>query len=157
MSCNDGIAAQEASQDVLAGLAERVTFENAESGFCVLRVKVNGHLDLVMLVGHLAATSAGQWIIATGEWFNDRTHGLQFKARFSRPRRPPRLGDREVSRLRQDTGDWLSRGEEDGESHFGSRAAARSDKCPNDIAVSMLMITQMIPMLSNYFTNLHII
>jgi len=157
MSCNDGVAAQEASQDVLAGPAERVTFENAENSFCVLRVKVNGHLDLVMLVGHLAATSAGQWIIVTGEWFNDRTHGLQFKARFSRPRRPPRLGDREVSSLRQDTGDRLSLGEEDGESHFDRRAAARSDNGPNDIAVSMLMITQMIPMLLRYVTNLNII
>ncbi len=34
------------------------------------------------VVGHAAAISAGEWITATGEWFNDRTHGQQFKARF---------------------------------------------------------------------------
>ncbi len=34
------------------------------------------------VVGYSAAISAGEWITATGEWFNDRTHGLQFKVRF---------------------------------------------------------------------------
>jgi len=29
-----------ASSEALAGLVERVTFHNAENGFCVLRVKV---------------------------------------------------------------------------------------------------------------------
>jgi exodeoxyribonuclease V alpha subunit len=61
---------------------ERVTFHNEENGFCVLRVKARGHRDLVTVVGHSAAIAAGEWITATGEWFNDRTHGLQFKARF---------------------------------------------------------------------------
>jgi hypothetical protein len=28
--------------------------------------------------------SAGEWITASGEWINDRTHGQQFKARFLR-------------------------------------------------------------------------
>jgi exodeoxyribonuclease V alpha subunit len=61
---------------------KRGTFHNDESGFCVLRVKARGHRDLVTVVGHAAAIAAGEWITATGEWFNDRTHGLQFKARF---------------------------------------------------------------------------
>ena len=72
----------QAPQEVLAGLVERVTYHNDESGFCVLRVKARGHRDLVTVVGHSAAIAAGEWITATGEWFNDRTHGLQFKARF---------------------------------------------------------------------------
>ena len=59
-----------------------MTFHNAENGFCVLRVKARGVRDLVTVVGHAAAISAGEWITATGEWFNDRTHGQQFKARF---------------------------------------------------------------------------
>ena len=75
-------AAEQAPQDVLAGIVERVTYHNEENGFCVLRVKARGHRDLVTVVGHSAAISAGEWITATGEWFNDRTHGLQFKARF---------------------------------------------------------------------------
>ena len=72
----------QAPQEVLAGIVERVTYHNDESGFCVLRVKARGHRDLVTVVGHSAAIAAGEWITATGEWFNDRTHGLQFKARF---------------------------------------------------------------------------
>ncbi|MEE4235267.1 MAG: ATP-dependent RecD-like DNA helicase [Anderseniella sp.] len=71
-----------APADVLAGLVERVTFHNAENGFCVLRVKARGLRDLITVVGHCATISAGEWITATGEWFNDRTHGVQFKARF---------------------------------------------------------------------------
>jgi exodeoxyribonuclease V alpha subunit len=82
MSRNTTAQAQQAPQDVLAGIVERVTFHSDESGFCVLRVKARGHRDLVTVVGHSAANSAGEWITATGEWFNDRTHGLQFKARF---------------------------------------------------------------------------
>src|SRR6187401_1382273 len=76
------------TQEVLAGLVERVTFHNAENGFCVLRAKARGHRDLVTVVGHAAAISAGEWITASGEWINDRTHGQQFKARFLRTSAP---------------------------------------------------------------------
>src|SRR5947199_4561048 len=62
-------------QEVLAGLVERVTYHNAENGFCVLRAKARGHRDLVTLVGHAATIAAGEWITASGEWINDRTHG----------------------------------------------------------------------------------
>src|SRR6188508_814304 len=76
------------TQEVLAGLVERVTFHNTENGFCVLRVKARGHRDLVTAVGHAATISAGEWITASGEWVNDRTHGQQFKARFLRSSAP---------------------------------------------------------------------
>lgn len=32
------------NREVLAGLIERVTFHNAENGFCVLRIKARGHV-----------------------------------------------------------------------------------------------------------------
>ncbi len=73
---------------MLAGIVERVTFHNPESGFAVLRVKARGHRDLVTIVGHAAAIAAGEWITATGEWVNDRTHGQQFKARFLKTSAP---------------------------------------------------------------------
>ena len=75
-------------QEVLAGLVERVTYHNTENGFCVLRIKARGHRDLVTIVGHAAMISAGEWITASGEWVNDRTHGQQFKARFMRSSAP---------------------------------------------------------------------
>src|SRR6266540_7157130 len=76
------------TQEVLAGLVERVTFHNVENGFCVLRTKARGHRDLVTVVGHAATVAAGEWITASGEWVNDRTHGLQFKTRFLRTSAP---------------------------------------------------------------------
>jgi exodeoxyribonuclease V alpha subunit len=69
-------------REVLAGMVERVTYRNAENGFCVIRVKARGHRDLVTVVGHSAIISAGEWITASGDWTNDRTPGQQFKARF---------------------------------------------------------------------------
>jgi exodeoxyribonuclease V alpha subunit len=76
------------TEEVLAGLVERVTFHNDENGFCVLRAKARGHRDLVTVIGHAAAISAGEWITTSGEWVNDRTHGQQFKARFMRTSAP---------------------------------------------------------------------
>jgi exodeoxyribonuclease V alpha subunit len=78
----------EPDREVLAGTVERVTFHNADSGFCVLRIKARGHRDLITIVGHAAVISAGEWITAAGEWVNDRTHGQQFKARFVRTSAP---------------------------------------------------------------------
>src|SRR6266702_4807086 len=74
--------------EVLTGLVERATYQNAENGFCVVGVKARGHRELVTLVGHAAAISAGDWITAAGNWINDRTHGQQFKARFLKTSTP---------------------------------------------------------------------
>jgi hypothetical protein len=38
------------TQEVLAGLVDRVTYHNAENRFCVLRAKARGHRDLVTVV-----------------------------------------------------------------------------------------------------------
>src|SRR6187455_1542341 len=75
---------QPTTQEVLAGPVERVTFHNDDSGFCVLRTKARGHRELVTIVGHSAIVAAVEWITASGDWVNDRTHGQQFKARFLR-------------------------------------------------------------------------
>jgi exodeoxyribonuclease V alpha subunit len=79
---------EHSTQEVLAGLVERVTFHNDDNGFCVLRAKARGHRDLVTVIGHAAAIAAGEWITASGEWVNDRTHGQQFRARFLRTSAP---------------------------------------------------------------------
>jgi len=54
------------TQEVLAGLVERVTYHNAENGFCVLRARARGRRDLVTVVGYAATISAGEWITALG-------------------------------------------------------------------------------------------
>lgn len=74
--------------ETVAGLVERVTYHNEESGFCVLKVHVKGRRDLTSVVGHVPTISAGEFIHASGVWFNDRQHGLQFKAVFLRATAP---------------------------------------------------------------------
>jgi exodeoxyribonuclease V alpha subunit len=67
------------STEQISGLIERVTFHNDQSGFCVLRVKVEGQRDEVTVVGSLPSVTAGEWLAAEGWWVRDKEHGLQFK------------------------------------------------------------------------------
>jgi exodeoxyribonuclease V alpha subunit len=43
------------------------------------------------VVGHAAVISAGEWVTASGEWINDRTHGQQYKAKFLKTSEPTSL------------------------------------------------------------------
>src|SRR5262245_8989267 len=83
--------AEPPTQEVLAGLVERVTYHNEENGFCVLRIKARGHRELVTVIGHAAVISAGKWITASGEWINDRTQGPQYKAKYLKATEPTSL------------------------------------------------------------------
>src|SRR6516165_9070111 len=77
--------ANDASEgEPLAGLVERVTFHNPDNGFCVLRVKVKGHHELVTLLGAAPSVAAGEYIQASGVWETHREHGRQFRATFLR-------------------------------------------------------------------------
>ena len=91
MSSTQFLNAKGPPAEALAGLVERVTFHNAESGFCVLRVKARGHRELVTVVAHAAAIAAGEWVQISGTWANDHTHGLQFKAGFLKASPPTTL------------------------------------------------------------------
>ena len=64
----------------VTGLIERVTFHNEETGFCVVRVKVDGRRDLATVVGRASSINAGEWLTAEGAWIQDRDHGPQLKA-----------------------------------------------------------------------------
>jgi exodeoxyribonuclease V alpha subunit len=79
------------TQEVLAGLIERVTYHNEENGFCVLRIAARGHRELITVIGHAAVISADEWVTASGEWINDRTHGQQYKAKFLKTSEPTSL------------------------------------------------------------------
>jgi exodeoxyribonuclease V alpha subunit len=62
-------------------LLERIDRVHEDVSICVLRIKARGHRELVTVIGHAAVISAGEWVTATGDWINDRTHGQQYKAR----------------------------------------------------------------------------
>ncbi len=68
----------------LTGAVERVTFHSEQTGFCVLRVKVHGHKDLVTVVGTAATITPGEYIESEGWWVTDQTHGMQFKTQHVR-------------------------------------------------------------------------
>ena len=87
----EGTSRHDTKGEVISGLVERVTFHNQETGFSVLRIKARGHRDLVTTIGHAAMISAGEWVTASGDWVNDRTHGLQFRARFLKTSAPTSL------------------------------------------------------------------
>ncbi len=75
----------------LDGQIERVVFRNEENGFCVLRVKVRGHKELVTVTGTVPTINSGEWMAADGEWFTDPRHGPQFKAAQMRMSKPDTL------------------------------------------------------------------
>jgi exodeoxyribonuclease V alpha subunit len=78
-------------REPLSGLVERVTFHSPETGFCVLRVKVRGHRDLVTVVGSAASVQPGEFIQASGRWDTHREHGIQFKTTFLKVMPPSSL------------------------------------------------------------------
>lgn len=63
---------------------ERLTYHDADSGFCVLRVALGGRRELATVVGHAARVAVGEHVHATGAWVQDRAHGQQFKADWIR-------------------------------------------------------------------------
>ena len=69
-------------REPLSGLVERVTFHSPDTGFCVLRVKVRGHRELVSVLGSAASVQPGEFIQCSGRWDNNRDHGMQFKTTF---------------------------------------------------------------------------
>jgi len=63
----------------LQGQIERITYANEENGYTVARVKVQGHRDLVTVVGNLMAPMPGEIIKMKGEWSSHPKYGEQFK------------------------------------------------------------------------------
>ena len=60
-------------------VVERITYQNAENGYSVMKVKVKGYDDLVTLVGNLLEVPAGSVLLCEGEWRVDKRYGQQFQ------------------------------------------------------------------------------
>ena len=87
-----------ATQEVLAGLVERVTFHNAENGFCVIRIKAPGHRELVTAVGHAAtiAPASGSPRRANGS-MTGPTASSSNRGSCARRRQPRPKGSKSIS------------------------------------------------------------
>jgi len=75
--------------DSLAGLVSGIVYYNAENGYCVLRVKVEGHKPLLMgdrdevvVVGNLPQLTPGESVRFQGQWTRHAKHGWQFQSEF---------------------------------------------------------------------------
>ena len=72
----------------LSGQIERITFTNEENGFTIAKVKVQGHKDLVTVVGNLMAPMPGEILDMRGEWAHHPKFGNQFKVAQSKTKIP---------------------------------------------------------------------
>jgi exodeoxyribonuclease V alpha subunit len=78
------LAGGQPGAEYVSGQVERITYHDAESGFCVLRVALRSRREPATVVGHAAQVAVGEHVHATGAWVQDRTHGQQFKADWIR-------------------------------------------------------------------------
>ena len=61
-------------------VVERITYQNPENGYSVLKVAVKGYDDLVTVVGNLLDVNVGSVLQVHGNWKVDAKYGRQFAA-----------------------------------------------------------------------------
>lgn len=59
-------------------VVERITYQNAENGYTVLKTAVKNHKDLVTVVGTMPDTHVGSVLVLEGFWKMDVKYGRQF-------------------------------------------------------------------------------
>lgn len=61
-------------------VVERITYQNPENGYSVLKCRVKDYADLVPVVGNLLDANVGSVLIVEGNWKVDAKYGRQFTA-----------------------------------------------------------------------------
>lgn len=61
-------------------VVERITYQNPENGYTVLKVRVKGYDDLIPVVGNLLDANVGSVLLVDGNWKVDAKFGRQFLA-----------------------------------------------------------------------------
>lgn len=61
-------------------VVERITYQNPENGYSVLKVRVKEYTDLVPLIGNLIDVNVGSVLLVEGNWKVDRKFGSEFIA-----------------------------------------------------------------------------
>ena len=54
--------------DYLRCIVERITYQNDDNGYCVIKVRAKGFTDLVTVVGNMAGVNVGCVLSMRGEW-----------------------------------------------------------------------------------------
>lgn len=61
-------------------VVERITYQNPENGYTVLKVRLKGYDDLIPVVGNLLDVNVGSVLLVSGDWKVDARYGRQFMA-----------------------------------------------------------------------------
>lgn len=61
-------------------VVERITYQNPENGYSVLKCAVKNYNDLVTVVGNLVDVNVGSVLLIDGNWKVDAKYGRQFLA-----------------------------------------------------------------------------
>ena len=64
----------------LRGVVERITYQNPENGYTVLKCAVKNYNDLVTVIGNLLDVNVGSVLLIDGNWKVDSKYGRQFMA-----------------------------------------------------------------------------
>lgn len=64
----------------IRGVVERITYQNPENGYTVLKCAVKNYNDLVTVVGNLLDVNVGSVLLVDGNWKVDSKYGRQFLA-----------------------------------------------------------------------------
>ncbi len=64
--------------DQLRCVVERITYQNAENGYTVIKCRVKGYSDLVTVVGSMPDVHVGSVLVLGGKWKVDAKYGRQF-------------------------------------------------------------------------------
>lgn len=64
--------------DHLRGVVERITYQNAQNGYSVIKCAVKGYADLVTIIGTMPDVHVGSVLYLTGNWKMDAKYGRQF-------------------------------------------------------------------------------
>ena len=72
------VGKEEGTMEQLRAVVERITFQNAENGYSVIKCRVKNFSELVTVVGNMADVFVGSVLILEGEWRNDSKYGRQF-------------------------------------------------------------------------------
>lgn len=75
----------------LYGIVERITYCNPQSGFVVLRLRVEGEEELCSLIGRLPPVQVGEGLACEGKWITHPSHGRQFEVASAEVRIPATL------------------------------------------------------------------
>lgn len=61
-------------------VVERITYQNPENGYSVLKCRVKNYSDLVPVIGNLIDANVGSVLLCEGDWKVDAKYGRQFVA-----------------------------------------------------------------------------